>query len=53
MCKLRKHNSTIGVKMGNLFMQVVSEVVFENLESKWETTEEWEDTRLRYSPFSH
>jgi hypothetical protein len=50
---MRKNNSMFDVKLGNLFMQVVSEVVFENLESKWATTEEWDDTRLRYSPFSH
>jgi hypothetical protein len=49
---LRKHELVLCVKLGNTFMQVVSEVMFENLESKWATKEEWEDTRFPWSACS-
>jgi hypothetical protein len=42
MCKLRKLGAAYYGKLGNMFMPVVSEVSFKNLESKWGRTNEWE-----------
>jgi hypothetical protein len=43
MGNLRKQDEAYCVNTGNMFMLVVSEVLLENLESKWATMERWED----------